>query len=214
MIGIFRHGKTDWNVIHKIQGRTDVPLNEEGIASAKRAAEEVAMCKFDICYVSPLIRARQTAEIITEGSEIEIRVDKRLSEISFGKYEGSEGVYGIPDHPLHDFFFAPEKYKAVNGAESLEELLERIRDFYEEVLKDCINRKKNVLIVAHGALNAGLITFLLGNDKKDFWSYGQSNCTMFRFYPDDPERTKAENSSTFIKQMTEKDLAASVFKNR
>ena len=42
MLYIMRHGKTDWNVQHKLQGRTDIPLNENGIAMAKKAAEEEA----------------------------------------------------------------------------------------------------------------------------------------------------------------------------
>ena len=69
-----------------------------------------------------------------------------------------------------------------------------------------------MLLVAHGAFNAGLITFLLGNEKKDFWSYGQSNCSMFRFYPDDIKRTKEENKSTYVKQMTIKDIEAGIYK--
>ncbi|MCR5521217.1 MAG: histidine phosphatase family protein [Lachnospiraceae bacterium] len=214
MIGILRHGKTDWNLLHKIQGRTDIPLNEEGIESAREARDTVAKYCFDICYVSPLKRARQTAELILEGTGINVIVDDRLTEIGFGIYEGIEGVYGIPDHPLHDFFFAPEKYKAQNGAESIDELLVRIKNFYDDVLKELIKSRKNVLIVAHGALNAGLITLLLGNEKKDFWSYGQSNCSMFKFYPDDHEKTLEENKSTYVREMTEKDLAASIYKNK
>ncbi|MCR4722024.1 MAG: histidine phosphatase family protein [Lachnospiraceae bacterium] len=213
MIGILRHGKTDWNVLHKIQGRTDTVLNEEGISSAKEAGNEVAECNFDICFVSPLKRARQTAEIVTEGLGIKTVIDERLIEISFGEYEGTEGVYGKPNHPLHDFFFAPAEYKATKGAESIDDLFLRIQSFYDEILRKLTDERKNVLIVAHGAFNAGLITFLLGNEKKDFWAYGQSNCSMFRFYPEDIERTLEENRSTYVIKMTEKDLAASIYKN-
>lgn len=214
MIGILRHGKTDWNVVHKIQGRTDIPLNEEGISSAREARKTVADCHFDICYVSPLIRARQTAAIVTEGSGIEIITDERLIEISFGETEGEEGVYGKPDHPLFDFFFDPENYKAKNGAESISELFARIKSFYDEILFPLTEEGKNVLIVAHGAFNAGLITFLMGNPVKDFWSYGQSNCSMFRFYPNDPVRTKEENKATYVRKMTGKALERSVYSNK
>jgi len=214
MIGILRHGKTDWNIDHKIQGRTDIPLNEEGLMSAKKARDTIAECGFEICYSSPLIRAKKTAEIVTEGLGIDIIVDDRLKEISFGEHEGPEGVYGKPDHPLYKFFFAPHEYVATGGAETIDELLERVKSFYDDVLKNLIDDGKNVLIVAHGALNAGLITYLMGNDKKHFWSYGQSNCSMFRYYPDDPVRTRDENSSTYVSQMTEKDLAKSIYRNK
>ena len=53
-----RHGKTDWNAKHKLQGRTDIPLNEEGIQMAEQAKEKYKDVNFDICYCSPLVRAK------------------------------------------------------------------------------------------------------------------------------------------------------------
>ena len=67
-----RHGKTDWNAKHKLQGRTDIPLNEEGIQMAEQAKEKYKDVNFDICYCSPLVRAKQTAEIVLEGRNIPI----------------------------------------------------------------------------------------------------------------------------------------------
>ncbi len=197
MIGILRHGKTDWNVKHKIQGRTDIPLNEEGINSAKEAREKVSALGFDICYVSPLTRARQTAQILTEGSSLKNVVDERLIELGFGDHEGMEGVFGKPEHPLYKLFFDTENYEATCGAESIAELMARVKEFCGEVLDPLIKEGKNVLIVAHGALNAALITFLMGNEIKDFWAYGQSNCSIFKFYPGDMERTQEENAATY-----------------
>ena len=198
MIGIMRHGRTDWNIVHKIQGRTDIPLNKEGIDSAKEAREKVLACNFDVCYVSPLKRARQTAQIVTEGTDLVPVIDERLKELGFGDFEGMEGAFGKPQHPLYKFFFDTEHYEAKCGAESVEELMTRVESFYNDVLKALIEEGKNVLIVAHGALNAALITFLMGNSVKDFWAYGQSNCSVFKFYPEDLERTKAENSPTYV----------------
>ena len=66
MLYIMRHGKTDWNAKHKLQGRTDIPLNEEGIQMAEQAKEKYKDVNFDICYCSPLVRAKQTAEIVLE----------------------------------------------------------------------------------------------------------------------------------------------------
>ena len=56
MLYIIRHGKTDWNVWHKLQGRTDIPLNEEGRQMAEAAREEYRDVHFDLCFCSPLIR--------------------------------------------------------------------------------------------------------------------------------------------------------------
>ncbi|MBR3041256.1 MAG: histidine phosphatase family protein, partial [Eubacterium sp.] len=90
MLYIIRHGKTDWNNLHKIQGRTDVPLNEEGRAMAREAAVEYKNVHFDVCYCSPLIRAMETAEILLEGRDVPIITDDRLMEMCFGVYEGVE----------------------------------------------------------------------------------------------------------------------------
>lgn len=70
MLYIMRHGKTDWNAKHKLQGRTDIPLNEEGIQMAEQAKEKYKDVNFDICYCSPLVRAKKTAEIVLEGRNI------------------------------------------------------------------------------------------------------------------------------------------------
>ena len=61
---LIRHGKTDWNVVRKLQGRTDTPLNEDGRTMARKAAIECEDIDFDICYSSPLIRAKETANIL------------------------------------------------------------------------------------------------------------------------------------------------------
>lgn len=61
---VVRHGLTDWNVERRIQGRTDVPLNQEGIKQAYVAKEKLKEEKIDLMVSSPLKRAKQTAEII------------------------------------------------------------------------------------------------------------------------------------------------------
>ncbi len=57
MLYIMRHGRTDWNVRHKLQGRTDIPLNDEGRMMAAEAGKQYSDIHFDICYSSPLERA-------------------------------------------------------------------------------------------------------------------------------------------------------------
>ena len=62
MIYILRHGKTEWNKLKKLQGRTDIPLCDEGRVMAAEAAEKYADVHFDVCYCSSLVRARETAD--------------------------------------------------------------------------------------------------------------------------------------------------------
>ena len=88
---IVRHGVTEWNTLKKVQGAMDIPLAEEGILLARRTGEALRDIPFDICFSSPLKRARQTAELILEPHPEKIPVveDRRIQEIDFGVLEGS-----------------------------------------------------------------------------------------------------------------------------
>ena len=90
MLYIMRHGKTDWNNLKKIQGRTDIPLNEEGRKMAEEAKEEYKDVHFDVCYASDLRRTQDTARIIlAAGHEgLEMRLDPGLREWNLGVWEG------------------------------------------------------------------------------------------------------------------------------
>ena len=132
MLYIMRHGKTEWNKKKKLQGRTDIPLCREGIEMAEKAREEYKDVHLDICYCSPLIRARKTAEILLEGRNVPIVTDDRLKEMCFGEYEGIENSFSIPDCPINLLFFHPEQYtSSIGGAETFDELFGRTGEFLD-----------------------------------------------------------------------------------
>ena len=81
---VVRHGETEWNRLHKVQGRTDIPLNDYGRHLARETAEGMKSLSLDLAYTSPLSRARETAGIILEGRNIPIIEDERIQEFSFG----------------------------------------------------------------------------------------------------------------------------------
>ncbi|MCI9016927.1 MAG: histidine phosphatase family protein [Clostridia bacterium] len=83
-----RHGQTDWNVARKIQGTTDIDLNQTGIKQAELTREKLLNEKIDIIISSPLKRARKTAEIINKGRNIPIIIDNEIKERCFGIFEG------------------------------------------------------------------------------------------------------------------------------
>ena len=181
MLYIMRHGRTDWNDRHKLQGRTDVPLNAEGRRMAEKAAEEYRDVPLDVCWCSPLIRARETAEIVLRGRDVPIYTDDRLREMSFGEYEGLENSFSIPDCPINVIFQAPEKYTAsVGGTETFDELFDRTGSFLREVIDPLLEQEKNVLIVGHGAMNLSIISQIRNLPRKEFWSTGIENCRMIR----------------------------------
>ena len=87
MIYIIRHGQTELNQRQALQGRSDFPLNDAGIAQAQKAAEGLKDIPFGHVFTSPLRRAIQTAKIIVP--DIQPIVDERLIEMNYGPYEGT-----------------------------------------------------------------------------------------------------------------------------
>ena len=90
LIYVLRHGITQWNKLKKVQGAMDIPLAPEGIELAKRTGEALKDVPFDICFTSPLARARQTAHYVLGNRQIPVIEDKRIQEIDFGVLEGSQ----------------------------------------------------------------------------------------------------------------------------
>ena len=180
MLYIMRHGITDWNAESRLQGRTDVALNEAGEQMAQGAAVEYSNVHFDVCYCSPLLRARKTADLVLEGRNVPIIYDDRLVEMSFGTCEGLAN-YRKAKSPIKVFFDSPEKYiTPVEGGESLSQLFERTGSFLREIIDPLILEEKDVLIVGHGAMNSSIVCQVLNLPVEKFWSKGIQNCELMR----------------------------------
>lgn len=181
MLYIMRHGKTEWNVRHKLQGRTDIPLNEEGRKMAEKAHEEYKDINIDICYCSPLVRARETAEIVLRGRNIPILADDRLVEMSFGEYEGVENSFHIPDCPINVLYQNPAEYtESIGGAETFQELFKRTGEFLKEIIEPGLQQGKDILIVGHGAMNASIVCQINNLPIEQFWSAGLAQCKILK----------------------------------
>lgn len=148
MIYFVRHGQTDYNLNKLRTGQRDIPLNDMGIAQAKNTAEKLKDIKFDKCFCSTLIRARQTLnEILKYHSEIEPIFDDRLIECGFGELEGTP----FNNDEINDRKFGKdnELVKKYN-MESLEDVYKRVSSFYDE--NGLKNTNQNILIVSHGGI--------------------------------------------------------------
>ena len=108
MIYLIRHGQTDWNLDRKLQGQTDIPLNDNGRGQAEEVAKEIADLKIDRIISSDLLRAKETAEIINKKIGAVISFDKRLREVNYGDYEGKL-IETIKDEEWDVFNQNPEK---------------------------------------------------------------------------------------------------------
>ena len=181
MLYIMRHGRTAWNAVHQLQGKTDVPLNEEGRQTAEQAGELYRDTHFDVCFCSPLIRARETAEIVLRGRDVPIIEDARLEEMGFGVCEGTSDFDKNPESPIYPLFHAPGTYAApAEGGESLAELFARTGAFLREEAEPLLRQGKDVLIVGHGAMNASIICQIRQIPLKDFWSVKMKNAELLR----------------------------------
>lgn len=177
---LIRHGETDWNKIKRLQGSTDIPLNENGEALAKATCEAMKDIHLDIIFTSPLNRAYRTAELVRGEREIPLIKEKRIQEIGFGDYEGvilkAEGG-NIPDPEFVFFFTKPEKYKTPPNGESIPSLLKRTGDFLEELKHREDLQDKTILISTHGAAVRAMINYIEKCEIANFWKKGvHKNC--------------------------------------
>ena len=175
---IVRHGTTSWNEQRKLQGSTDIRLNEEGRRVALLTGEALKTLSFDRIYSSPLQRALETAHLICER-EIPIIQDERLKELNFGAYEGRSAIELQKDEQkaFRFFFSEPEKYHSMGGGEELEELCKRAAEFLVQEIEPQTSNHNRIMIVGHGALNKALLCHIQHHGIKQFWSGGlQSNC--------------------------------------
>lgn len=176
-----RHGKTDWNEQHKLQGRTDIPLNETGRKMAENAAIEYKDIHFDVCYCSPLIRAKETAEIFFRDKDTPIITDDRLKEMGFGIYEGSKNCFKHPEWEIYTLFKHPENYTAsFENGETFEELYARTGEFLREVIYPELEKNKDILIIGHGAMNSSIICQIRNIPIENFWLEGIENCKLIK----------------------------------
>jgi probable phosphoglycerate mutase len=85
---VIRHGETTWNIATRIQGHTDIPLNDRGRWQAERVAQTVREEGIDALYSSDLLRARHTADAIAGLLPLPLQLDAQLRERHFGRLEG------------------------------------------------------------------------------------------------------------------------------
>jgi 2,3-bisphosphoglycerate-dependent phosphoglycerate mutase len=157
-----RHGETDWNRELRIQGSSDIALNELGREQASALAQELADVPLDAIYSSDLSRARETAEAVAATHGLQVRLDPRLRERAFGSWEGltREDIAELPDRSRHD-------------GESDDEVRERVLEAVQAIAD--AHPGEQVLVVAHGgALNA-LWHHAVG-ERVERWA----NCAVYR----------------------------------
>ncbi len=164
-----RHGLTDWNVLGKVQGHSDIPLNEKGKKQAEELGEKLSNVNFYRVFSSDLIRAKQTAEIIALEKKLVVKTTQALRERSFGRLEGIEWRKYQKDldsiwKKLEKLSQEDRKKHRLEKVEDNNQLMARFIPFIREVAISYPG--KNILMVTHGGLlRAFLIHLGYGDDK-------------------------------------------------
>ncbi|MCF3140646.1 histidine phosphatase family protein [Paenarthrobacter sp. AR 02] len=139
---LVRHGQTDWNAERRLQGSTDIPLNDVGRGQARDAVAALSDRQWDVVVSSPLGRAAETAEIIAEGLGLTVsRLVPDLIERSFGPAEGLQAG------PELEALRIPGGFR---GGESDDDAATRGLAALESLASEFAG--KRVLVVAHGTL--------------------------------------------------------------
>ena len=153
---LIRHGQTDWNLQRRLQGRSDIPLNDTGREQARAVGRELAVSggHWDVLVSSPLQRARETAQVIGREIGLELsRTYEDLVERAFGDVEGRDCT-GMGDDERHAMM---EKH-----GEATEDVVQRGLSVLRTILTDFPG--KDVMVVAHGTLIRLTLDRVLGTE--------------------------------------------------
>lgn len=167
---VVRHGLTKWNEENRVCGITDIPLADRGIAQAIELSLQVKEKQIEIILCSPLMRAMQTAEIISKALLKPYIVDARLKEQNYGAFEGAsrndETFKAAKQHFPHK----------MHGGESILQVTQRIFNFLDELKENYESRK--VLIVTHGGVCRVVHAYFHDLSNEQYYQFHAGNCGM------------------------------------
>lgn len=163
-----RHGQTVWNIENKVCGATDVELTELGHQQAIKLGKKIKELPIQEILTSPLIRARDTAEHISEISGIPMRVEELLKEQNFGIYEGCA-------RDAEDFLAAKKQFiNSFGCGESMAMVTKRVYN-----LLDCIRKEdKTYLLVAHNGIARVVHSYFHDMTNDEYAAYKMKNCEL------------------------------------
>lgn len=173
---LIRHGETDWNKQFLLQGREDIPLNEDGIAQAHVTGKALSNIHVDLILSSPLSRAFNTAKIIASyTNNPKIIIEENLIERDFGKlsglcYKGRNVFAG---------------FEGDDEAEPLEKVTQRIFSVLNKYAQEADEKNHRIVVVAHGAILrtvkdalGNLEPMKLGNGSVSVINYSKGKYTL------------------------------------
>ena len=187
-ICFIRHGETDWNVEKRIQGQTDIPLNETGRAQALAMAFSAAHHNFDAIYSSDLMRARDTANMLAERRGLAVKILPQLRERHFGIFQGLTAAEGKVRHPgAHARYLARDPDYDFDNGESMHNLAKRVAAAVHEMTQH--HAGQTIAAVTHGGVLDILYRKATGKPLHAPRDFNIPNCALnwFRFDEHGPD---------------------------
>lgn len=163
---IVRHGRTEFNAAGRLQGRTDNPLDDVGLAQAEAVATYLApeLLSDTLIVCSPLLRARQTATAIAKGVGASLEIDERWIELDYGSYEGLRQAE-VPANVWREWR-ADSDFAAPQG-ESLNQVQERVAQACDDLAQRLDGR--TAVVVSHVSPIKSAVAWALGVDVSVGW---------------------------------------------
>lgn len=150
-ICIIRHGETDWNVEKRIQGQTDIPLNETGHAQALAMAFNASHHQFHAIYCSDLKRASATAQALADRLGMEAKPLPQLRERHYGIFQGITAIEGAALHPTaYAHYKERDLYYDFETGESMMAFAERVTESIEWLVRH--HERQTIAAVSHAGL--------------------------------------------------------------
>ena len=158
---LIRHGETEWNSQKRMQGHSNSDLSSVGQAQIQALGQWMKNVPFDHIYSSDSLRAKQTAEAITQFSGNELQFDQRLREKNLGVFEGLTSEEARERHPevFRLFKTAGSKY-VIDEGESTQQLQDRALEIVNEIRIK--HPEERVLLVTHGGFIRVVMKHSLG----------------------------------------------------
>lgn len=158
---LIRHGETEWNSQQRMQGHSNSDLSSVGQAQIQALGQWMKNVPFDHIYSSDSLRAKQTAEAITQFSGHELKIDLRLREKNLGVFEGLTSEEARERHPevFRLFKTAGSKY-VIDEGESTQQLQDRALEIVNEIRIK--HPEEHVLLVTHGGFIRVVMKHSLG----------------------------------------------------
>ena len=169
-----RHGESQWNVEDKICGVTDSPLTDKGHRQAVETAQAIldSGIHADLILCSPLQRAADTAQKISETTGIPAKKEARLIEQNFGVWEGTSPRDSV------DFFNAKLNFiNSFERGESMFRVAQRIYNLLDELKED----DKTCILVAHNGIARFVKSYFQDMGNEEFAAFGVKNCEICCF---------------------------------